>query len=362
MKIVIFAGGSGKRFWPLSRRNYPKQFQPLIDGKSTVELMVNKIADEYGWGNIIIPTNIRLSELLKKTFPNLSEKNIIVEPVRRDLGPSVGLAMTYLKKAGFEDEPVVILWSDSFPANAENFLTCLKVGEKLIKEDPDQFIFLGEKPTFPNDNVGWIELSDHIKTVENIGVFKRKGFKYKPSLEKAKKWFEDSNFVWNTGYFISSPRYILNEYKKNAPTILKQLGQIEVALGEKNERKVIEEIYPQIEPLTFDHIVLENLSPDDAFVLKTDFGWSDPGTLYALKEFFQKSKEDNVTFGNTYLFETKDSLIYNKVDSQIATVMGLDGFVVVNTPDALLVCPKEQVVNISKMLEGWIGSERERYL
>lgn len=362
MKIIVFAGGSGKRFWPLSRKNYPKQFQPIINNKSTVELMIERVSDKYGWNNIFIPTTELLVSLIKNTFPSLPTSNIFTEPTRRDLGAAVGLAMVKMRKLGAENEPVTILWSDNFPANGKAFEESLAAGEKLIQDDPNRIIILGEKPTFPNHNLGWIELGKKISSKDGIDAFEREQFKYRPSPEQAAEWFNDEKFVWNTGYFVSTPKFILGEYKRNNPDLYEKLVEIEKHLDTGTENEVLQKVYPTIEATHFDNVVLENLSSEQSIVLKTDFKWSDPGTLYALKQFLQEKDSDNVTKGLVYPFESEDSLVYNFVKNQIVTTIGLNGFVVVNTPDAVLVCHKDEIGRIKDMLSEWAGTELEKFL
>ena len=162
MKIIIFAGGSGKRFWPISRKKFPKQFQPIINNKSTIELRVEQLVKEHGWNSIYFSTTESLVSLIKNMFPQAPTTNIITEPVRRDLGPAVGLAMAKLRKLGAGDEPVAVLWGDSVTLKEQNFHTALKVGENRVKENPNQLIWLGQKPYFANDNLGWIELGEKL--------------------------------------------------------------------------------------------------------------------------------------------------------------------------------------------------------
>lgn len=362
MKAVVFAGGSGKRFWPLSRNKFPKQFQPIINDKSTIELMVGRIAESYGWQNIYMPTTQILVPVIKNHLPSIPAENIFTEPTRRDLGAAVGYAMIRLRKAGFGDEPVAILWSDNFPANGKAFQDSLQAGEELIKKDPNRIIFLGEKPTFANDNLGWIELGEKIDENNGISAYKKGNFKYRPSVEQANEWFQSDRYVWNTGYFVSTPDFVLSQYEKQNPTMYKQLIEIEAAIGTQKESDTLNEIYPQIEATHFDNVVLEGLDNSQAIVLKTDFNWTDPGTLYALKQFLQETESDNITKGLTYTFDTKDSLVYNFVKNQIVTTVGLDGYIVVNTPDAVLVCHKDNIGNIKKMLEEWEGTELEKFL
>ncbi|MCA9385159.1 hypothetical protein KC717_00760, partial [Candidatus Dojkabacteria bacterium] len=184
----------------------------------------------------------------------------------------------------------------------------------------------------------------------------------RPSVENAKKWFGSESFVWNTGYFVTTPKFVLEQYAKQNPKMYLQLEEIEKALDTDKEFSVLNAIYPEIEATHFDNVVLEGLEKEQSVVLKTDFKWSDPGTLYALKQFLQDDDKDNVLKGLVYPFETTDSLVYNYVKNQVVTTIGLDGFVVVNTPDAVLVCHKDEIGKIKEMLKEWDGTELEKFL
>ncbi|MFW5702433.1 MAG: mannose-1-phosphate guanylyltransferase [Candidatus Dojkabacteria bacterium] len=357
MNVVIFAGGSGTRLWPISRKKFPKQFQPIIDDKSTLELRVEQIAPMFGWNHIYFSTTESLVSLIKSMFPKIPTTNIITEPTRRDLGPAVGLAMSKLQKLGAGDEPVTVLWGDSVTQKPKNFLEILGVGEKLIRENPKQLIWLAEKPTFANENVGWVELGKRVGEENGVEYYRPAGFKYRPDLEMAQKWALTGKHSINTGYFITTANFILEKYEKSHPEMHAQLKKISATMGTNKETDTLQEIYPEMESIHFDHIVLDHIKEDQALVVQGELGWADPGTLYALKEFLQENKEANVTKGAVKTHKTTDSLIYNYIKKQTVTTIGLDGFIVVNTPDAILVCPKDQVGEIKELLAEFKGDE-----
>jgi mannose-1-phosphate guanylyltransferase len=195
-----------------------------------------------------------------------------------------------------------------------------------------------------------------------LKYYKPGGFKYRPDIETAKKWFEDGQHLWNTGYFMTTPDFIMSKYEKSKPEMTELLYEIKSSIGTEKESDVLQEIYPQLESIHFDHIVFDYLKDDEAMVVEGNLGWYDPGTLYALKQFLQEKKEDNVCKGQVYNFETKDSLVYNYVNKQLVTTIGLEGFVVVNTPDAVLVCHKNDVGKIKEMLKEFKGTELEKLL
>ncbi len=362
MKIVIFAGGSGTRFWPISRNTYPKQFQPIVNNKSTIELMVESVVEKYGWNNIFFSTTELLVSLIKTTFPQVPTANIITEPVQRDVGPAVGLAMQKLRKLGAGDEQVAILWGDSYPAKTENFKSILGIAEQKVAENPRQIVWLAQKPKFANDNIGWISLGDKVGEEDGTSYFKLESFKYRPTVEVAEQWYADGHHSWNTGYFVTTPNFILEKYRSGNPGVSEKLEQIAAKLDTSEELATLQEVFPQMEAVHFDHIVLEQLNADDALIIEGDFDWSDPGTLYALKQFLQEKDDDNVCKGLVYNYQSRDSLVYNFVNKQLVTTVGLDGFIVVNTPDAILVCHKSDIGRIKEMLKEFKGTELESLL
>lgn len=436
MKIIIFAGGIGTRLWPLSRKNSPKQFDKIFNGKSTLELAIERVEPLVGMNNIFIQTTSEFAEAVRAQLPTLPEQNIFIEPSRRNVGPAVCYGMMRLRsrsplfqrgaggdfstagtwarenggtrdgiegkviraeavgveqslcteksprpaKAGRPpfakgvnaDEPVAILWADHLMEHVEEFQKALKLGGELIKQNSERFIFLAERPRFANNNLGWIKVGE--KILENgrdalqcvftethplsaqagsslsrgelsDDYFKFLGWKYKPESEECDQMFKDGNYFWNPGYFISSVDFILSQYNNLAHGIYENVKN-----AVENPEKSLE-YYDKCEKLSFDSAVIEKTDLSKAVVIKTNMGWSDPGTLYALKEALEKSKEDNVIKGNVVSLNTKDSLLYNFDKKKLLTAVGLDGFVVINTDDAIVVVPKNEVVNVTKLVE-----------
>ncbi|MFQ5493377.1 MAG: mannose-1-phosphate guanylyltransferase [Candidatus Dojkabacteria bacterium] len=362
MKIILFAGGSGTRFWPISRKKFPKQFIQLINNQSTLERHLDNLAPKYGWNNIFISTTELLSALVKNTFPEVSLGNIITEPARRDLAPAVALVMLKMKKLGAGDEPIAIMWSDNIIGKPDNFFEAMDAASKFIKEDPNRIIFLGEKPQYPNENLGWIEKGEVVSEKNGLKIYKRKSFTYRPPLADAKKWYKAGTHLWNPGYFVTTPDFILDQYEKLQPRMHDQIVQIYKALDTDRESKAIQEVYPKMEVISFDDAILELMDDSKALILEGDYHWSDPGTLYALKQFLQEDEDDVIGKGLVYNYDSKDSIVYNFVKKQLVTTIGLDGFVVINTPDAILVCHKDQIPKIKKMLGEFEGTQLEKFL
>ncbi len=350
MKIIIFAGGAGTRLWPLSRRNSPKQFEKLKDDKSTLQLAIERVKG-FGNENIYISTNEKYVNLVQDEIPQILSRNIFSEPARRDLAAAVGLTLFRLKQQG-QSGPVAILWADHFMDRPDDFVSALKRGEDLIIEDPNRFVFLGEKPRFANHNLGWINLGSQIKDSEHEFL----GWKYRPELKKCEEMFESGEWMWNPGYFIFDIDFVLGLYKKFMPEMHEALeGMI------SDEGKLKSE-YPNLESISFDNAILEKIEPEQAVVLKVDMGWSDPGTLYALKETMVETQEDNFIKGEVLTHESKDCFFYNEEGKKIVVGVGLDGIMVINTKDALLVCHKDNVPDIKTVLKEIEGKGLDNYL
>ncbi len=360
MRIVIFAGGSGRRLWPISRQASPKQFEPIVGELSTLQLAAGRVAPVYGYDNIFVASNERYEAIIKQQLPEVPAANIFFEPARRDLGAAVGLAMAQLAKFG-EDEPVAILWSDNYIENEPAFIELLKVAEQLVEEKKADILFIGETPRFANDNLGWIGLGEEAGTVGETPYYGFKSLTYRPSLEQCRDIFEQGTHVWNTGFFVTTPGYILGLYRRFSPDIWRQLSEIETSIGTDAYEETLNRVYPEIEAISFDDAILEHMDTDGAFVLHSEMGWSDPGTLYALKEAINPDTERNVTKGLVLDAASRDSLIYNYDSNKLLVAIGLDGVIVVNTDDAILVVHKDHIPLVKQVIDELQDTDLERY-
>jgi mannose-1-phosphate guanylyltransferase len=346
MKIVIFAGGIGTRMWPLSRENSPKQFDQIFAGRSTIQLAYDRVAPVFGSQNIYIQTTKIYQKIIQKQLPKLPKKNIFLEPARRDVGPAVCFSVNEFKKLGYSG-PMAIVWADHLMDRVSEFREGLKTGKKLIEKEPNRFVFMAERPRFANNNLGWIHVGEKAGEMGKTEYFKFKGWKYKPKKALCDKMFKSGDYFWNPGYFITSLDFITECYKKLAPEIYKC-----VTSGKYND----------CPKLSFDSAIIEKVNLKNAVILKTNMGWSDPGTLYALKEALEESSDGNVTKGNVHHLGTTDSLIYNLEHKKVVTTVDLKGMVVVNTEDAIVVVHKDNVVRISELVREMKNKKLDKYL
>ena len=346
MKIVIFAGGSGTRFWPLSRKIIPKQFKKIFNGKSTLQLAVERVEKNFGIENIYVSTNEKYASLVKDQVPQIPTANIVSEPERRDVAAAVGYNFVRLQKLGYSG-PVAILWSDHLMKNPANLVSILKDGAKLIRENPKRLVFVGEKPRYPENNLGWIHIGKQISK----NLYKYVEWYYKPPLEKCKKMFESKEWVWNPGYWIVDLDFVVGLYKKFTPEMYKKLMKIQKAVGTVDETHTLRKVYPTLEALHFDNAIAEKVPANQAIVLVANMGWSDPGSLYALKEALVGNNGKNFNSGTVYNLGTSDSILINEEQNKILATIGLKDMAVVNTEDAIIVVHKDNVLEISALVK-----------
>lgn len=357
MKIIIFAGGVGTRLWPLSRKNTPKQFGKIIGDLSTLQETIERLLPEFDASDIYIATGKPYQQTVIGQLPMIPKENFIFEPETRDVGPAIGLASFLLEKK-FSNEPIAILWSDHLVKNDVMFRNVLKLAEEHINEHDAEFVFVAQKPRFANQNLGWIELAEKVREENGAELYCFKRLCYRPELKEAEAFFKDPQYVWNLGYFVTTPAFLVSLYKNYAPEMAEKLLTIRDAWGTEKFEETLDTIYPTLEKISFDDVILVKLNPNNIYVISTDLGWSDVGAWDALKEALAKTQEENITKGNVLVKDTADTLVFNYED-KLCVGIDLSEMIVINTDDVLLVCPKSSVPKIKKLVETLNGTPHE---
>ena len=357
MKAIIFAGGVGTRLWPLSRKKYPKQFEKIIGNMSTLQLAANRLQPDFSWSDMYVSTNATYASTVEQQLIQLPPNHVIGEPQMRDVGPAVGLMTALLMKES-PLEPMVILWSDHLVRKEELFRKLLKSAGEVMKQDPNRVIFVAQKPRFASENLGWIEYGKEVINHEGVTFSAFVNFQYRPDKSTAQRYFASGHHAWNLGYFVTTPQFLWKQYGRFVPNLHSGLSRISDAWKTQNFNQVLSEVYPTLEKISFDNAILEKLDPSAALVISENIGWSDIGAWEALKEALQEADDKNVTQGKVFLNDTQDSLVYNYTDQMVVTI-DLDGYFVVNTQDVVLVCRKDSVPKIKKLVERMTGTEND---
>lgn len=361
MKAIIFAGGTGTRLWPLSRKKSPKQFEKIISDKSTLQHAVERLRPEFEPKDIYISTNFIYKDIVTEQLNYIPKENFFFEPEKKDVAPAIALATGILAQK-FPKEPIVILWSDHLVKKAVLFKQILKSAEESIRENPDQIIFIAHKPRYPSVNLGYIHLGEKKQTKGKFNLYKFEGFKYRPDEKTAKIFFKSTKYAWNLGYFVTTPDFIKNAFRQLAPNIYANTENIISYLGRGDYSEYLKKNYGKVESINFDNAILENLDKKQASVIVEDIGWSDVGAWEALKEALEGYPYENVIRGKVYLEHVRDSLIYNYDDKKLVVGIDLDESIIVNTNDVLLIAKKTSVSKIKKLVESFEGTENEKLI
>src|SRR5581483_910566 len=196
MKILVFAGGVGTRLWPLSRKNTPKQFEKIIGERSTIQEVIFRLAPTFLPKDIYIATGLHYKEIVESQLPQIPKENFIYEPTMRDVGPAIGMASVILEKIN-KDEPIAIIWSDHLVKNVSAFQKALLYAQDKVENSNTKFIFIGQRPRFPSQNLGYIHLGEQLEKKGSATLYKFRKLKYRPKPSQAEDYFRDPNYIWN---------------------------------------------------------------------------------------------------------------------------------------------------------------------
>ena len=361
MKVIVFSGGVGTRFWPASRKKFPKQFHAVVGKRSLLQSRVDSLAKEFKVEDIFISTNSDYVDEVKDQLPEIPFENIIAEPMMKDTAAAVGYVVVKMQKKFGMREPIAILWSDHIVKKPEIFLQSLKIADKLLLEK-NKFILLAVPPRYPSSEKGYIKTHKRIRQYSpHIGVYKFEKFVEKPDLETAKEFVLDGNYYWNPGYLVATPELILSKYKEFAPDIYNGLSLIAENIDSTNIAEIEQKVFESFEKVAIDYVVSENLEPDDALVVVSKMDWSDVGDWFGLKEAMEEDESDVITKGNVLDKNSEDSLIYNYSDKALVTTLNLKKMIVVVTQDAILVCNKNDMSEVKKMVKGFDNTKYSDY-
>lgn len=335
------AGGVGSRFWPLSREEKPKQFIDILgNGKSfirqTYERMLLLVKSE----NIFIATNAQYKDLVKQHIPELSDNQIILEPLRRNTAPCIAYA-THKIKAINKDAMVIVVPSDHYIANKQQFVEVLKKGCEYVANN-DALMTIGINPSHPETGYGYIQMTENSVKDE---IYKVKTFTEKPNLETAQVFIESGEFLWNSGMFIWSIDSITKAFMKYQPDIELAFEQGADLYNTTDEERFVQRVFSECVNTSIDYAIMEKAS--NVFVIKASFVWSDIGTWESLYDHSPKCGRGNVVSSteDIYVYGTSDSII-SLPEGKIAVIDGLDNFIVAESDNVLMICPRGNERNI----------------
>ena len=358
---VILAGGSGTRFWPLSRETCPKQMLQIVGEDTLLRQTIKRIDGLVPPENIWIVTTEDMALDIRfhlESFGELAKKiKFIKEPIGKNTAPAIGLAAIYLYHL-FPESIMIVMPSDHTIPDKEKFLSDLRIAIQGARED--HLVTFGIKPSRPESGYGYVKVENASK-MDSKSLCKVECFVEKPDLETAKKYLSNGSYYWNSGIFIWKTFKILSEIEKYLPVLYKGLKEIEPLLFEPdqpNKPNKLNKLYSSLEPISIDYGIMER--SQDVLMVPATFRWSDLGSWGALDEIIEKDKDGNILKGNTIDIGSQNSTVYG--GERLIATMGLKDMVVVDTPDATLVTPKDRVQEVRKVVEVLKRNGREEHL
>ena len=333
--LVIMAGGVGSRFWPMSTPDYPKQFIDVLGcGRTLIQLTADRFKGICPPENVWVVTSEKYAETVKEQLPEIADDHILREPCRRNTAPCIAY-VSWKIKARNPKANMVVTPSDHIVMNVTEFRRVIASAMKFTA-DSDAILTLGMKPTRPETGYGYIEADLTIPSTSNKEVYRVYSFKEKPDLETAERYIKKNNFFWNAGIFVWNVSTVVNALRVYQPAISKIFERLLPYYYTEQEQEMINQNFPLCENISVDYAIMEKA--DEIFVFPSDFGWSDLGTWGSLHGNLPKDAHNNTQIGqNIKLYETQNCVIHTTQEKKVV-VQGLDGYIVAEKDDTLLIC------------------------
>ena len=345
MLALIMAGGSGTRFWPKSRRKHPKQLLKIHGDKTMIQHTVDRLQPTIPPENIFIVTTAEQRAEISAQLPQIPSQNIIVEPIGKNTAPCIGLGALYMRRVQPE-AAMVVLPADHYIGDEDAWMKQLLNAEKIALAS-DALVTIGIQPTHPATGYGYIQFESEAIAIDSVQAYRVKTFAEKPNYETACRFLESGDFLWNSGIFVWKISLILRKIEEHLPEISDSLNSIDLAIGKPGEKEAIDTAYRQFRNISIDYGVMENAR--DVFVLPGNFQWNDLGSWDEVFKISTKDEHGNSTGDGHIHIDTEGCLI--EADGKVVATIGLRDVVIVDTQDALLICPRERAQEVKEIVE-----------
>ncbi|HMD08887.1 MAG TPA: sugar phosphate nucleotidyltransferase [Candidatus Acidoferrum sp.] len=349
---VILAGGRGTRFWPRSRTRTPKQLLNIVGEDTMLEQTVARLSSLIPPDRIWTVTNAEQAVAVKKQVPSAARKRVLTEPIGRNTAAAIALAALHVRHAAKGDALMAVLPADHFIAQPDKYRKIVSAALDLARE-PGRMIVLGIPPTRPDTGFGYIERFGDALGPSGCPAFAVRRFTEKPAPDLAKQYVASGNFQWNAGMFFWRVSTFLDNLKMFLPKTCEALESLAESIGKKTYERRLRAIYAKLENISVDYAILENATRQEGsprvFVIPADVGWSDIGSWAAVYELLANQSGDNVLAGPGLALDASGNFLYSP--TKFVAAIGIRDLIVVETPDALLIVPRDRAQEVAKIVK-----------
>ena len=341
---LILTGGSGERFWPLSRRNRPKQLLRLVSERTLLEETVARLEGFVPTERILILTNIEQEKGVRDLLEGFPKQNIIAEPTKRDTAAAVALGAGWVA-ARDHSATMLAFPADHVIADRAAFQETMKTAAAAA-EETGALVTIGIKPTWACPGFGYIEQGEPVRLRSDgkIAVHRVVRFREKPNIDLAESFLRKGNFRWNAGMFVWSVPTVLSEFNRHAPELADFISQVR---SPKDLDKILHERFAKLPRISFDYAIMEKA--EHVLVVEASFDWDDVGSWQAVARYFKKDEHGNAANGALTALDSSDNIIFNDGETTIA-LLGVHNLIVVRTGDAILICHRHQAEKIKNLV------------
>jgi len=354
---MIMAGGGGTRLWPQSRNDRPKQLLPLVEDASMFKISVERLAPLFRPDQIYVVTGQKYAERLRAEAPDIPAENFVIEPYGKDSGPAAALGITVISQRD-PDATVAILTADHHISDKEGFRRALAAAHDLAEEG--YIVTLGIAPAFPATGFGYIRQGESLMEIRRFKCYRAQGFTEKPNLERAIQFVDSGEYSWNSGMFIWKTEQALAEFQRQQPEMYALLRELAATVDTPEFNTTLNTVWGKVKKISLDFAVMEGAR--DMAVIPVDIGWNDIGSWASLYEVLPLDPEGNGFRGNPperIVLDTRNTLVFS---NKLVVTIGIEDLVVVETPDAILICHKDRTQDVKEVVNHLRSTNNDRYL
>ncbi len=354
LHAVIMAGGAGTRFWPVSRRDRPKQLIALAGDRTMIQMTVDRLQGLSSPEQTLIVTNERLVEPIAEQLPELPRTSLIGEPCKRDTAPCIGLAALLLLEHD-PDAVMAVMPADHVIQPGEKFRQAVSYAAELVNTDQAEIATFGIRPTYAAEIFGYIQRGEEVAQADSPPTYRVQSFREKPPAETAQQYLESGDYYWNSGIFLWKASTIAAALEEHQPQMVEHLRKIVTAWQTDQQDEVFQREFTAIKGISIDYAVMEHAQ--DVLVVEAPFNWDDVGGWQAMARLREPDANGNTIIGKHLVKDTSNCIIRGEADHLVVT-MGMKDCLVVHTPNVTLVADKnheESIRELVKLVEenGW---------